>query len=210
MQGKEELIASRTIDRFSMWKNMLKSGSYAKKKYKGLLGELIVFNSLLDMFEAKETIECWIGPEAKEKDYSFPEFWLEVKTIKPEKLEVKITSLQQLDSATDGYLVVCKVEEIDTGGITCSSLYEAISTKLGFGYELFAFRNKLEDLGFMPYVLNPIQYKFKLISIDTYAVKDFPDKKFPRLTSTMGHPAIKSVNYTLTLAALEDWRVINE
>jgi len=207
LRGRDETVAKNAIERFSMWQNMLKAGGADKGKYKGLLGELFIFQLLLTRFDSKTVIDSWIGPEAKEKDYCFSNFWVEVKTISETALDVKISSLQQLDSPSLGYLSICKVQETDSQGVTCSRLFEEIQNNMDSLSDIFAFRNKIEEFGFMSVVLNPIQYKFKLISIDTYKVIDLPGKKFPRLISNMGNPAIKSVEYKLTLAALEDWRI---
>ena len=206
LTGRDEIVSKKAIERFSMWQNMLKAGGANKNKYKGLLGELIIFQLLLDRFNSKIVIDSWIGPESKEKDYCFSDFWIEVKTVSSEALDVKITSLQQLDSPVPGYLSVCKIEETDSHGITCYKLFEEIQNRIDSLPDIFAFRNKIEELGFMSVILNPVQYEFKLISTDVYKVMDFPGKKFPRLISSMGHPAIKSVEYSLTLAAIEDWR----
>lgn len=206
LSSREETVAVDAIGRFSMWKNMLKSGGIQREKYKGFLGELIVFLWLMKKYPVNMIIGSWIGPEAKEKDFSFPDVWIEVKTISANRLDVPISSLQQLDSPMVGFLVVCKVSEVNSDGLTCASLFEEICNRLKTS-ELIDFRNKIEELGFMPVVLNPIQYRYEIVSKDIFAVRDFQGKKFPRLITDMGHPAIKNVGYTITLAALEEWRV---
>jgi hypothetical protein len=66
---------------------------------KGLIGELLFFNSLLDEdYSITDLLESWTGPDFNDKDFRFGSFGVEVKLTASKIPKVNISSERQLDN----------------------------------------------------------------------------------------------------------------
>lgn len=119
-------------NRFFQWKQMF-TGSKKKKlteyEIMGLIGELLFLRDwLFPRIGMQAALQSWSGQELTHKDFSVGDDWYEVKAISRGNQTVRISSLEQLESQTDGELVIIPLEKMseEYNGITLNKLYVSI------------------------------------------------------------------------------------
>ena len=65
-------------------------------------------------------MESWMGPLLGHKDFEIDDTWYEVKSVNENAIQVTISSLEQLESDVNGYLVVVRLE--DTSSVSGCSI----------------------------------------------------------------------------------------
>lgn len=192
------------VNRYEKWRTF---GSTTKKflsenEIKGLIGELFFIKSfLLRKYGSTDTISGWTGTEPTKKDFYYADYWYEIKTST--KSQVTISSLEQLDGTSNGYLVVYNLEKMspEANGLSIKYLAEEIINSLQYEHTKTEFLMKLIDAGFY-FEEYYDSFIFDCISYDVFLV----DSNFPRLTKDNIPPAITAVKYDLVLNMLEDFR----
>jgi len=197
------------VSRFMKWQKMMETGldEMSTSKIKGLIGELLFIDKILFNRTDKETaIASWLGPECSDRDFVFRETWVEVKTISTGKDTIGISSLDQLNVDETGYLAVINLDKTsaaDADGFSFNEIINTIILKLhSVPNILFLFNDKLMLLGYryresydnMNFIFNGINY---------YKV----DATFPKLIPDNIRSEIVRANYTLSLTAIEKWKV---
>ena len=194
-------------DRYFAWKKLFKpqQGKLAENELMGLIGEMLFMRDyMLRMYPAITAIESWTGPEPAHKDYSVDDAWYEVKTITVGKDSVKISSLEQLDSDTQGTLVVYALEKMSPtyNGVRINKLVTSILDKVQTPMLRELFLTKLTMAGFE---FNPENDKF------VYDIHDFMtykvDETFPKLSNKNIPLAINKVQYEIILSEIEDYKI---
>ena len=115
------------------------------ERQKGLIGELLLFNSLLDEeYPIDKLLESWTGPDYNDKDFHFGSFGIEVKLTSSKVPKVKISSERQLDNEnlTKLYLVLFIVEEVKDKGFSLNSIIEEIREKINNNQNALKFFNE--------------------------------------------------------------------
>lgn len=199
-------------NRISCWKKMFSKATkpISKEVLKGLYGELLFIDKYLSKkIGLGNAIKSWSGPIGTSKDFAFENTWYEVKTINCSSPTVKISSLNQLSDANDGYLVVIKVEE--TSEMFTSDWSDIITIFNNLSERLReendneiteSFFEKLSKVGFAPDE-EYRNYKFRSKEPDYYLVNN----EFPRLKeSDIQHLEIAKISYELILKMLEKYR----
>jgi hypothetical protein len=95
-----------------------KASEISIEKQIGLIGELLIFQDLLDEFPDSNQLNNWHGPEGYKIDFIFSnKFGIEVKSrIQPFKDWISISSSEQLDNDLEAqHLAVCDFLPSDTG-----------------------------------------------------------------------------------------------
>ena len=116
------------VVRFHQWKKMFVSSKkdfLNENQIMGLIGELLFLKEqLIHRIGDHEALRSWSGQELTHKDFSYNNTWTEVKTIRRNAESVKISSLEQLDSETDGELTVYALEKMSSeyNGINLNKL----------------------------------------------------------------------------------------
>lgn len=116
------------VVRFHQWKKMFVSSKkdfLNENQIMGLIGELLFLKEqLIHRIGDHEALRSWSGQELTHKDFSYNNTWTEVKTIRRNTESVKISSLEQLDSETDGELTVYALEKMSSeyNGINLNKL----------------------------------------------------------------------------------------
>lgn len=82
----------------------------------GLIGELLLFRSLLDRYDEYTVFDWWLGPLAEERDYAFPAFDAEVKTTLRETRTHVIHGAGQLEASPGRSLWLVSVQVTRAGG----------------------------------------------------------------------------------------------
>ena len=193
------------LKRYTMWQKLLEQARpdiMSASRQKGLFGEITYLLNLIDLFGAEKAVSSWSGPEGADQDFIYDDTWAEVKSIALASANVTISSLEQLDTENDGYLVVYRIEKTtaqDAHGITLYDIVQKTQTLLAEGtYTKEQFELKLFLYGYKDsQEYNRTSYKYW--GDEHY----FVSKDFPRLTKKNLPNEISFAKYGLNLATIE-------
>lgn len=198
-------------NRFFQWKQMF-TGSKKKKlteyEIMGLIGELLFLQGWLSpRIGLQEAIQSWSGQELTHKDFSVNDDWYEVKAISRGNQTVRISSLEQLESQTDGELVVIPLEKMseEYNGITLNKLYVAICNMITDDDVKDMFIKKVALQG----------YEYSNYYDDFVYVADSPRRfrvtqGFPRLVRSSVSSSIANCIYDILLRDLDRFAIKEE
>lgn len=88
----------------------------SEEKQVGLIGELLLFRALLDVYDEYTVIDWWLGPLAEERDYAFPAFDAEIKTTLGESRTHVIHGAGQLEAIPGRPLWLVSIQITRAGG----------------------------------------------------------------------------------------------
>lgn len=192
------------VNRYYQWKSFFNTrGSklLSESEIMGLIGEILFFKDYLALkVGISNALASWSGQELTHKDFSFENTWYEVKTISSGKTEVKISSLEQLESENDGELVVISLEKMSESysGITLNDLIVKTANMFEDQSERESFLGKTAAQG---YAYNDYydSFVYEKNSINRYLVS----RDFPVLIRDDVPKEIVKVSYTLDLALIK-------
>lgn len=181
------------------WQKMFKSHSETMSEHeiKGLIGELLFLkDEMFPLWGISNSISSWAGPDSSKKDFSIESTWYEIKTIEYGKKTVGISSLEQLESLVDGFLVVYQLEKMSPGfhGITINCLANEILHMISFLPDKQLFLDKLNKVGFSFSDLYD-EYVYDKRDLSKYRVNE----SFPKLVKDRVPQAIAKATYEITL-----------
>lgn len=151
-------------------------------------------------------MDAWQGPEGGDQDFLFSDTWTEVKTVALASQTLKISSLEQLDQDTKGFIKVFILEKgqnNDENYNLPKVVAQIHDTLLPLPFLRDRFDMKLFKTGYREEEED--MYKnnnFRLIESRTYYV----DEQFPKLTHKNVRPEIVFASYELSLSALDSYR----
>lgn len=192
------------INRYYQWKklfNASKNNLLTESEIMGLIGEILFIRRYLkDKIGLSSALESWSGQELTHKDFSCNDKWYEVKSISSGKTEVKISSLEQLESEIEGELVVVSLEKMSEAydGITLNKLILSTSSMFEIQADKELFMNKVSLQGYM-YNDFYDSYVYEVSSINRYLV----GKNFPVITHDNVPNEVVKVSYTLDLPQIK-------
>ena len=180
------------------------------ERQKGLIGELLLFNSLLDEeYSIDALLESWTGPDFNDKDFRFGSFGIEVKLTSSKVPKVKISSERQLDNEnlTKLYLVLYVVEEVKDKGFLLNSIVEQIRTKINNNQNALKFFNeRLLLVGYFDEDFENYKRQYAFRKRNFYEVSN----DFPRLVASDLPIGLFDTKYNIELSAIEQFLVSNE
>lgn len=180
------------------------------ERQKGLIGELLLFNSLLDEeYSIDALLESWTGPDFNDKDFRFGSFGIEVKLTSSKVPKVKISSERQLDNEnlTKLYLVLYVVEEVKDKGFSLNSIIEQIRTKINNNQNALKFFNeRLLLVGYFDEDFENYKRQYAFRKRNFYEVSN----DFPRLIASDLPIGLFDTKYNIELSAIEQFLVSNE
>jgi hypothetical protein len=180
------------------------------ERQKGLIGELLFFNSLLDEEHSIDALlESWTGPDYNDKDFRFGSFGIEVKLTSSKVPKVKISSERQLDSEnlTNLYLALYVVEEVKDKGFSLNSIIEQIKTKINNNQNaLKLFNEKLILVGYFEEDYENYKRQYAFRKRNFYEVTS----DFPRLVASDLPIGLFDTKYNIELSAIDPFLVSNE
>ena len=180
------------------------------ERQKGLIGELLLFDSMLDEEYAIDALlESWTGPDFNDKDFRFGSFGIEVKLTSSKVPKVKISSERQLDSEnlTKLYLVLYVVEEVKDKGFSLNSIIEEIRTKINNNQNALKFFNeRLMLVGYFDEDFEIYKRQFAFRKRNFYEVTF----EFPKLITSDLPIGLFDAKYSIELSAIEQFLVSNE
>ncbi|WP_445713293.1 PD-(D/E)XK motif protein [Flavobacterium sp.] len=180
------------------------------ERQKGLIGELLLFNSLLDEeYSIDALLESWTGPDYNDKDFRFGSFGIEVKLTSSKVPKVKISSERQLDNEnlTKLYLVLYVVEEVKDKGFSLNSIIEQIRTKINNNQNALKFFNeRLLLVGYFDEDFENYKRQYAFRKRNFYEVIS----DFPRLVASDLPIGLFDTKYNIELSAIDQFLVSNE
>ena len=192
---------------YFVWQKMFKGQNdiLGESEIKGLIGELLYLKDIIiPQYGQTRSIEAWSGTDKTRKDFSIDNTWYEIKTIDVGKPTVKISSIEQLDSSTEGTLAVFQVEKMAPGfnGVNLNSLAESIITLFTSLQDKDDFISKLNKAGYFSNS-DYDEYVYDIKSLTEYNVNN----SFPRLRKDSIPVAVSSASYELILSELESHKI---
>lgn len=204
---KLEDAAAKFIEIYKKWKRAFSTDGLplTKEEVQGLIGEMCVIDEiLLKKYDPKTVLDGWMLTQKGKQDFVFSDTWYEVKSTHVGSNTVTITSAEQLDCTTDGYLSVVKLKNTSVNDEKKVNLSIIINRLLktfddyNCGEE---FLMKLAELGLPSDKYDDQVYE--IIELEQYTVKD----GFPCLKRSTLSPAIGLVQYELYLEQLRIFKV---
>jgi hypothetical protein len=180
------------------------------ERQKGLIGELLLFNSLLDEdYSIDKLLESWTGPDYDDKDFLFGSIGIEVKLTSSKVPKVKISSERQLDSEnlTKLYLVLYVVEEVKDKGFCLNSIIKQIRVKIGNNQNaLKYFNERLLLVGYFDEDFENYKRQYAFRRRNFYKITI----DFPKLVASDLPTGLFDTKYSIELSAIEQFLVSNE
>jgi hypothetical protein len=210
-ESKDEKEAlSKVSSRYKQWRRLMakKNGSVlSDSERKGLIGELLYLNEMLDSPRAQSDILAgWVGPDGGDQDFVYNESWTEVKTTEQSSDKVEIHSLEQLDShLNQGTLRIYRVDACAPefpGAFTLRSLVQKTKQRFLGDLDLAeSFDLKLSSVGYIDLEVYD-NYSYKVFSYEDFDVNE----TFPRITrDAIAHEIVNCI-YTISIPAINRWK----
>jgi hypothetical protein len=174
---------------------------------KGLIGELLLFNSFLDEnYPIDSLLESWTGPDYEDKDFLFGSKGIEVKFTSSKTPKIRITSERQLDAQNLShlYLILYGAEQVKDRGFSLNSIIEQIRNKIAGNHSaLKLFNERLILVGYFDEDIENYDSQYALKMNYKYSV----DNDFPKLVSSDLATGIYNASYYIELSAIESFMV---
>lgn len=206
----ENEAVARTLIVVSKWKKLfdkINFGGLGIEEQKGLIGELLFFNFLLDnQISPSSIISAWTGVDYKDKDFVFGWTGLEVKMTTSKHPKITITSERQLDTQNlnDLFLILYTTEEVKENGFSLNSLVDQIRQKIYSNPDhLNIFNQGLLDLG---YADNERDHYGALYSHKRTFCFTIADD-FPKIVKSQLPLGVYDTSYSIELSAAENFIV---
>ena len=194
--------------RYYSWRQLFRpdNAPMTEAEVMGLIGELIFLKDhMIPERGIDVALESWMGPKKTHKDFSDQQDWFEVKAISFGKETVRISSVEQLDSDTDGTLIIYELEKMSPSfdGLKLNQLANSIIASLKNATQREKFMDKLQLFGF-DFSNEYDNLVYALRSEHTYKVDT---NNFPRIHRAMLPDAITRVQYELLLTEIEPFKL---
>ena len=145
-----------------------------------------------------------MGPLLGHKDFEIDDTWYEIKSVNENALQVKISSLEQLESDKKGHLIVVRLEDTSTvaeNSININKLTAEIIGLITDVENLSVFQTKLDNIGYsFDEEYNSWNFLYK--GRQSYYV----DEAFPRIRKQDVDSAIGNAQYTIMLNGIERFK----
>lgn len=192
--------------RFLSWKKMFggkKQKLLTEPEIMGLIGELLLLSTkLFDKYGKEKALQGWSGQELTHKDFSYENTWYESKAILKSSTSVRISSIEQLESNSDGELVVTRLEKMSPSfnGVSLNSLVREIYNMFDVEQDRDSFIKKVQIQGFSfndyydQFVYAVCEQKFYLVN-----------SSFPKIQREQLADAIIRAQYDIDIRAITDF-----
>lgn len=205
MRGGATFAAATSAAMTNMKALLAAKPRISEEKQVGLVGELLLFRSLLDAFDEYTVIDWWLGPLAEEHDYAFPAFDAEVKTTLGETRTHVIHGAGQLEPSPGRSLWLVSVQVTRAGGnpdgVGLPGLIHEIRERLTGTRDRFVRRLSSEGWDDDDAAMYPTAYVLRTTPAAYLVDDDFPAVTRPRLRSVVPHSDLVSdVTYRVNVS----------
>lgn len=208
--SSEDAAMHLTEKRYKQWHRLMEhqnKGLMDESRRKGLLGELLFLCEKLESgYPILSAVQGWVGPDGADQDFIYSDLWHEIKSVGVSAETVSISSLEQLDNFDPGELVVMRIDKCPpekSGSFSLNDQVSKTSSLIKTAPDaLLLFESKLVKYGYID-LPEYGEQKYFFTKKDVFNVTD----DFPRLTAAAIMPQIASAQYSISLAAIEGWRL---
>ena len=172
----------------------------------GLVGELLLYRSLLERYDEHSVIDWWLGPLAEERDFAFPAFDAEVKTTLRETRTHVIHGAGQLEPNPGRTLWLVSVQLTraggDPSGVSLPRLIQEIRDRLTSTRDRFVGHLAGEGWDDEDAALYPTAYVLRTPPAAYLVDDDFPAVTPTRLHTVVPHSDLVSdVSYRVDVSS---------
>ncbi|MAM76287.1 PD-(D/E)XK motif protein [uncultured Tistrella sp.] len=205
-----ETAPATILGRVERWRALLEGdrGGLSASELRGLIGELLVLQSLLERYPMIEAVSSWNGPLGSPQDFMLPDGQrIEVKTIRPDADAFRVNGLGQLDPGTDPMelrLFRLADASLETeGAMTATAIIDSLRGQLEREPRaLNEFDSRLAAVRWHDHPRHG-EYAVRLAGAHCYRVAD----GFPRIAAADVPVGIDDVNYLVVLSAARDFEM---
>ena len=174
---------------------------------KGLLGEMVFLKDYLaPLYGIEKAALSWAGPRKTHQDFIIDDTWYEVKTIASSRVDVSISSIEQLDVSTSGELVVIRADKTSIANSHANNLnkvYHLLLSMMTNDSIKSTFSSMLFQYGYNTRAeYESADYMFEIKEITHYSVSS----DFPCLRRNDLPVSISDASYTLLLSSILPFR----
>lgn len=199
-----------TYKRYKQWNILLEHQHKSlmdESSRKGLFGEIIFLGEVVASGRpALAAVQGWVGPDGADQDFVYSDCWYEIKTVGTSADSVSISSLEQLDCADLGELIIMRADKCapeHRGALSLTEAVERVKEMIkDCSDAAVLLENKLMRYGYID-LPEYNEQKYFYSGKQRFAV----NQSFPRLTANNVSPRIKSAQYVLSIAGIEDWKL---
>jgi hypothetical protein len=173
----------------------------SRQAQQGLFGELFFLEEILLPEYSTDALLAWHSQNSVH-DFQIDQTAWEVKSFGGRRMEVRISSEDQLDTIGLRRLILAVVglKISEEAGSSVSEIVDRLVGRCGSDSTMLAyFKTSLAKYGYVDELSIVHEYFFTPRLVAEYAIED----SFPRITSHDIPSAISNVNYALSLASLE-------
>ena len=206
----ENESVTKTLNVITKWKKLFDKINFnglSIEQQKGLIGELLFINHLLDYKKHSSAIlNAWTGPDFEDKDFVFGATGIEIKFTSSKYPKLKITNEGQLDTQNlkELFLILYTAEDVKENGFTLNSLVAQTQEKLSVNIdELKFFNERLMLLGYFEEDKEHYNKMYSLKKTYTYSVSD----EFPKIIKSQLPVGVYNTSYFIELSAVENFSV---
>ena len=206
----ENEAVTKTLNVISKWKKLFDKINFnglSIEQQKGLIGELLFINYLLDLQKSSSTIlNAWTGPDFEDKDFVFGGTGIEIKLTSSKYPKIKISNEGQLDAQnlTELFLILYTAEDVKENGFTLNSLVAQTQQKLSANIdELKFFNERLMLLGYFEEDKEHYNKMYSLKKTYSYSVSE----EFPKIIKSQLPIGVYNTSYFIELSAVENFSV---
>ncbi|MDR2425081.1 MAG: PD-(D/E)XK motif protein [Prevotellaceae bacterium] len=205
----ENEALTKTLNVIAKWKKLFDKINFNglnSEQQKGLIGELLFFNYLLEKEKSATTIlNAWTGSDFEDKDFTFGTIGIEVKFTSSKTPKVTVSNERQLDSQNlnELFLLLYAAEDVKENGFSLNSLVEQVRRKIINTEELKLFNETLMLIG---YFEDDKTHYNKQYSLKKNFVFDV-NSEFPKIVKNQIPLSIYDVKYSIELSAIEKFMI---
>ncbi|WP_417784700.1 PD-(D/E)XK motif protein [Tenacibaculum sp.] len=200
-------VTSNVIQKWKKLFDKLNTQGLTLEQQKGLLGELLFLNELIDNnINPDYLLNCWTGPDYEDKDFTLGATCFEIKLTTSKLPRVKITSERQLENSNIENLFLNNYisETLKENGISLNSIVDIIREKISNNTATLKFFNeKLESANYYDEDRDNYNSQYAVKSRFLYVVND----SFPKLTKDNLPQGVYNTSYYIENSAIEDFKV---
>lgn len=201
-------------NRYLYWQKMFKTTNkqISEAIIKGLINELYILQMIMiPRYGVVKALTGWIGTTKSHKDFAYEDgTWFEAKAINLGKKMVSISSIEQLQSETDGYLLVTEFENTspeNKNSYNLFSLLKSINDLIEVDDIRISLYEKIVNTGvdlkvFTDENCTENSYRYTIHNMHSYLVNNY----FPKITREMLSNSISDVKYDLILGEIEKYK----
>lgn len=200
-----------TLNVVSKWKKFFDKINFnglSLDKQKGLIGELLFLNTLLDDEKTIAiAVNSWTGAEQdfQAKDFTIGTVGVEIKFTASKQPRIKVSNERQLDAEnfSELFLILFSTEAVKDNGISLNSIVEQTRQKITNEEERSLFNAKLQLNGFFD---EDKEHYGKMYSLKTTFVF-IVTSDFPKIIKCQLPLGIYGTSYSVEISAVENFIV---